>query len=100
MRNAAIALIATLVVIPFALWAVPAINGPFFVDCGPLERALCDETWPEWDDNITAGEPLLRLIPVTGVTFKGGGSPTATCGDWTIHRYGLFDMTAYPLCGS
>ena len=48
------------------------------------------------DLELTSDVP--SFIPITGVTVRDAANEAPKCGTWTIHRYGIFDMTAIYDC--
>ena len=41
---------------------------------------------------------FLTVLPITGVTVRDTSNEAPSCGTWTIHRFGIFDMTAFRDC--
>jgi hypothetical protein len=78
------------------LYAVAATN--YTIDCGNVERTLCEQTWADIKDELQSNVP--EWIPTTGVTVDAADPTNPACATWTIHKFGLFDMTYYRDCFS
>jgi hypothetical protein len=67
-RRLPLILALALVAVVALLWVPPALAGPT-VDCGPIDQATCDETWPR----VVAARPgLVRLLPIPGHACAAG----------------------------
>ena len=76
------------------LYVIPTATG-YQIDCGTLERTICEEAWQEEVRPVfAASEGPLAYVPITGVTVVQATNENPACGGtWTVHRYGLLDNT-------
>ena len=95
--RAVLGIILAAVLLLASLYMIPAVGG-YDIDCGPLDRDICEEAWDEIKDESSRELGFLTVLPITGVTVRDTTNDAPTCGTWTIHRFGIFDMTAYRDC--
>jgi hypothetical protein len=91
----------------FTILAIALVLGSFYViptavgyqiDCGDLERTVCEDAWLQVKEDLELTSDVPSFIPITGVTVRDAANEAPECGTWTIHRYGIFDMTAIYDC--
>jgi hypothetical protein len=79
------------------LYTIPAVGG-YEIDCGPLERNICEAAWQEVKHEPIEGLGFLTFVPITGVTVRDASNDAPSCGTWTIHRFGILDVTMHRDC--
>ena len=84
--------VLTIAAVLALLYAIPSATG-YQIDCGTLERTICEEAWQEEVKQVFAeNEGPLALVPITGVTVVEATNESPVCGGtWKVHRYGLAD---------
>jgi len=80
-----------------SLYLIPTAIG-YEIDCGTLERTICEEAWQQVKEDLDRTSAVPGFIPITGVTVRDATNEGPTCGTWTVHRYGIFDMKAIYDC--
>jgi hypothetical protein len=65
------------------LWIVPAVAGPFQVDCNDVAAAECEAAWR------SIAESERSIFPVTAVEVHHGGPGSDTCGNVILWRWVL-----------
>jgi len=91
-RIALLALLAIALVLGL-LYVIPTAVG-YEIDCGTLDRTVCADAWERVKVNFDSASGVPTFIPITGVTVREATNDSPMCGTWTVHRYGIFDMTA------
>ena len=85
--------VLTIAAVLAVLYAIPTAAG-YQIDCGSVERTICEEAWPQVKQEFAGSEGPLALVPITGVTIVEATDESPICGGtWTVHRYGLADNT-------
>ena len=90
---AAAIVVALLVTVP---WIVPAVVGPFAVECGELEPAVCDQAWRQVASEQSGHGP--PFFPITGVRIGEATAETPLCGTFIIERW-IFAESISNHCG-
>ena len=80
-----------------SLYVLPTAVG-YEIDCGTLERTVCEEAWQQVKEDFDRTSDVPTFIPITRVTVRDATNERPTCGTWTVHRYRIFDMTAFRDC--
>jgi hypothetical protein len=84
-------LAAVLAAVVTVIWFLPLVAGPE-VDCGPLDRARCDEVWPL----LVAGTSDRSVwLPVTRVQIREYSG--AGCGSFVVERW-IFGSMVFNDC--
>jgi hypothetical protein len=67
-----------------SVWAIPTVTGPE-VECGELDRAVCEEVLR---DHVreTTDWGLAGFLPITRLSVAGATNEEPTCGTFTIER--------------
>lgn len=79
------AAIAALALVAVIGWGVPAVFGPFTVECGGLDASVCDRTWRQVASDLDDDGPAW--MPVTRVEIHGASDEDPSCGTFIIERW-------------
>jgi hypothetical protein len=74
-----------------SLYVFLTVRG-YEIDCGGLDRDVCERTWAQIQERDRRQSPLLNLIvPITAVSVSDGTNEDPYCGTSWVHRYFIFD---------
>lgn len=95
MSAARIGLLSSLLLAPLValIWVVPAVIGPFAVDCGELPPEECERAWRDVARERADESPAL--LPITGVRISGATAETPLCGTFILERWAFAEAITY-----